>query len=150
MMAVGTMKRKLKWTAVVVAVLLLGVGAALLLWPRDRITRESWEKIRIGMTVAEVEDILGGPGIPYEDFLTLQDRAEVVEGHFSIDEPKDSWVPMDLWKETELANTRFWLGGRGTLGILFDRQRKVASKVFVTTKVRDPNFIDRLRDWLGW
>ena len=57
------MKRKLKWTAVVLAVLLLGFGAAIFLWPRDRITAESWEKIQLGMTVEEVQDILGGPGL---------------------------------------------------------------------------------------
>jgi len=59
MMAVGTMKRKLKWIAAVLAVLLLGFGTALLLWPRDRIGAESWQKIRIGMTESEVENILG-------------------------------------------------------------------------------------------
>jgi hypothetical protein len=36
------MKRKLKWLAIVLAVSLLGFGTALLLWPRDRITAESW------------------------------------------------------------------------------------------------------------
>ena len=40
------MKRKLKWLTIVLAVLLLGFGTALLLWPRDRITAESWQKIR--------------------------------------------------------------------------------------------------------
>ena len=49
------MKRKLKWLAIVLGVSLLGFGTALLLWPRDRITAESWHKIRIGMTVKEVE-----------------------------------------------------------------------------------------------
>ncbi len=57
------MKRKLKWIAVVLAVLLLGMGVALLLWARDRITSDSWKQIRLGMTMEEVERILGGPGI---------------------------------------------------------------------------------------
>src|SRR6516165_10069540 len=57
------MKRKLKWLAIVLAVSLLGFGTALLLWPRDRITAESWHKIRIGMTEEEVAEILGGPGM---------------------------------------------------------------------------------------
>jgi hypothetical protein len=34
------MKRKLKWISLVLAVVLLGFGAAILLWPRDRITVE--------------------------------------------------------------------------------------------------------------
>ena len=57
------MKRKLKWLAIVLAVALLGFGTASLLWPRDRITAESWQKIRIGMTEKEVEGVLGEPGL---------------------------------------------------------------------------------------
>jgi len=57
------MKRKLKWLAIVLAVSLLGFGTALFLWPRDRITAESWQKIQIGMTEEEVAEILGGPGM---------------------------------------------------------------------------------------
>jgi hypothetical protein len=40
----------------------LGIGVCLL-WPRDRpgITRANRERIREGMTLAEVEAILGGP-----------------------------------------------------------------------------------------
>src|SRR5262245_54552616 len=63
-----SMKRKLKWLAIVLAVLLLGFGTALLLWPRDRITAESWKQIQIGMSEKEVEDILGKRGLKYEEF----------------------------------------------------------------------------------
>jgi hypothetical protein len=35
--------------------------SAWLLWPRTAITRENADKIRMGMTLAEVEAILGGP-----------------------------------------------------------------------------------------
>ena len=63
------MKRKLKWLAIFLAVSLLGFGTALLLWPRDRITAESWQKIQVGMTEDEVADILGGPGMTCEEYL---------------------------------------------------------------------------------
>ncbi|HMF17746.1 MAG TPA: hypothetical protein VKE98_11100 [Gemmataceae bacterium] len=63
------MKRKLKWLAIVLAVSLLGFRAALLLWPRDRITAESWHKIRIGMTEKEVAEMLGGPGMFWKETL---------------------------------------------------------------------------------
>ena len=61
------MKRKRKWLAIVLAVSLLGFGTALLLRPRDRITAESWRKIRIGMTEDEVEEILGRPAMTYKE-----------------------------------------------------------------------------------
>jgi hypothetical protein len=41
---------------------LVVAGAALyLLWPRSAINRENFEKVQVGMTLAEVEAILGGP-----------------------------------------------------------------------------------------
>jgi hypothetical protein len=52
------MKRKLKWLAIVLVVSLLGFGTALLLWPRDRITKESWDEIRLGMRLTDVEATL--------------------------------------------------------------------------------------------
>ena len=70
------MKRKLKWMAVVLAVLLVGLGVALFVWPRDRITTESWKNIRIGMTVKEVESILGRPGLRMPEFLAHLDALE--------------------------------------------------------------------------
>jgi hypothetical protein len=43
--------------------LLLLVGGAIAFWPRaDRITQENCDRIRKGMTLAEVEAILGPPG----------------------------------------------------------------------------------------
>jgi hypothetical protein len=120
------MKRKLKWTAVVLAVVLLGFGAALFLWPRDRVTAESVDKIRVGMTEKEVEDMLGGPGIkaPF-----TSKRIKVGPG-----------VPPTI---------HFWLGRNGFIEIEFDNDGQVIGKSFHNVK-DSPNFIDRLRDWLGW
>jgi hypothetical protein len=41
--------------------LALSLAVAWLVWPRTAITRENAEKIQEGMTLAEVETILGGP-----------------------------------------------------------------------------------------
>lgn len=54
--------RKLRWTVAAGLVLLAGI-AAVVLWPRpSRVTPENYERIRDGMTRAEVEAILGPPG----------------------------------------------------------------------------------------
>jgi hypothetical protein len=58
------MKRTLVIIALVVTVLFL---VAILLRPRDRITQASWDRIQVGMTLQEVEAILGGPGKNDED-----------------------------------------------------------------------------------
>jgi hypothetical protein len=84
------MKRKLKWLAIVLALSLLGFGTALWLWPRDRITVESWKQIRLGMTEDEVAEILGGPGENYEKYLTQYVELEKELGRppFEIEDPR--------------------------------------------------------------
>jgi hypothetical protein len=55
-------RRRLLLVAVVSTAVVLVVGlTAWLLWPRTAITRENAARIQVGMTVAEVEEILGGP-----------------------------------------------------------------------------------------
>src|SRR5215467_4265812 len=112
MMAVGTMKRKLKWIAVVLVVLLVGMATALFLWPRDRITPESWEKIRIGMTEKEVEEILGQPGrkldVEFLKELAFDNRIPLSEKGDFLEEGQVSLCP------------KIWLGRCGTLDIDFD------------------------------
>src|SRR5262249_53120915 len=97
------MKRKLKWLAIVLAVLLLGFGTALFLGPRDRITVESWQKIQIGMTEEEVAEILGGPG-------TSRDRPPLFQlvGP-RLMEPEDKGV---VWDRAKL-----WTGPRAIIVI---------------------------------
>jgi len=145
------MKRKLKWLAIVLAVSLLGFGTALYLWPRDRITAESWQKIRIGMTEKEVEVILGGPGASLAEHLTRWQAAEKRIGkklweHFDDNELVE---PKDFWKRFDEENGKYWLGRRGIVAIQFDEGR-VRRKQFQGLIAAEPTFIDRLRDWLGW
>ena len=156
-MAVGTMKRKLKWLAIVFAVSLLGLGTALLLWPRDRITAESWQKIRIGMTEDEVAEILGGPGMTFNEFFAERQRLEeemffaptkVVHGpRFevedpSLEEPEDKAVVGD--------RAKVWTGQRGIILIDLDQDNHVCWKRFHGGRWTNGGILDRLRDWLGW
>jgi hypothetical protein len=55
----GIPMRRLLFVALPIA-MVLGLGAWLL-WPRTMITQENADKIQPGMTLAEVEAILGGP-----------------------------------------------------------------------------------------
>ena len=136
------MKRKLKWLTIVLAVLLLAFGTALFLWPRDRITAESWKMIQIGMTEKDVEEILEGPGINDKEYEALRDQLVIREVKGPV-----LWEPK--WSIRDQTMTKFWVGQRGIIGIEFDQDRNVKSKILqpLTT---EPNFIDRLRDWLGW
>src|SRR6266566_3187740 len=55
-----TTRRRLFLFGLLVALLVVGAGVWLL-WPRTAITRENAAKIEVGMTLGEVEAILGGP-----------------------------------------------------------------------------------------
>src|SRR5262249_44395967 len=111
------MKRKLKWLAIVLALSLLEFGTALLLWPRDRITAESWQKIRIGMTEEEVAEILAGPGMSLAETFAQYDRLEKELGPFQFEDPILE-EPKGL---VPVAHTvKIWTGRRGNIVIGLD------------------------------
>jgi hypothetical protein len=140
------MKRKLKWLAIVLAVSLLGFGTALLLWPGDRITAESWQKIRIGMTEKEVVGILGRPGMSHEEAEVQYDRLKKELGppafEFEDLSAEGNW----LFGRTG----KIWTGRRGRIEIEFDQDNHVCWKAFQGGRWINGGILDRLRDWLGW
>jgi hypothetical protein len=142
------MKRKLKWLAIVLAVSLLGFGTALLLWPRDRITAESWQKIRIGMTEDEVVKILGGPGINRDEYWHLHFGLEKELGRFPFEFKGAKLQEPEAWLQGD--ETKFWTGQRGMIIIELDQDNKVCLKSFQGVRWINQGFLDRLRDWLGW
>jgi hypothetical protein len=135
---VKAMKRKLKWLAIVLAISLLGFGTALLLWPRDRITADSWKQIRLGMTVKEVENMLGEPGSRHVDIW--RDLAKEPGNWFAEPNPF-------IFDGTRNLT---WIGRNGFIDIRYDERRQVIGKYFGEFPSTRPSFIDRLRDWLGW
>jgi hypothetical protein len=132
------MKRKLKWTAVVLVVLLAGFGAALFLWPRDRITAESWRKIRIGMTEEEVAEILGGPAMTDEESFPPCE----------FEDPK--LVEVESKAGVGVRTVKAWTGRRGIILIELDQENRVFWKNFQGVRWTNGGILDRLRDWLGW
>ena len=140
-----TMKRKLKWTAVVLAVSLVGFGTALFLWPRDGVTAESWKQIQIGMTEKEVEDILGEAGMTQEKFATCLKALEKNGKVRELDNRRKSGVAAN-----GVDNRKYWIGRRGCIEIGFDPPDQVSVKYFCELRSANPSLIDRLRNWLGW
>jgi hypothetical protein len=143
------MKRKLKWLAIVLAVSLLAFGTALLLSPRDRITAESWQKIRMGMTEDEVAEILGGPGMTHEEAEAQIDRLENELGRFPY-EIEDPWLSEPEDKGEVGDRPRIWIGRRGRILIRLDEENHVCLKGFHGVRWINAGIIDRLRHWLGW
>jgi hypothetical protein len=143
------MKRKRKWLAIVLAVSLLGLGTALLLWPRDRITAESWQKIRIGMTEEEVAELLGRPGMSFEEELLeyVQLEKELGRRPFEFEDPKLEEPEIKLF---DLDRVRIWNGRRGSIMLELDQDNHVRWKRFQGARWINGGILDRLRDWLDW
>ena len=141
------MKRKLKWLAIVLAVSLLGFGTALLLWPRDRITAESWQKIQIGMTEEEVAEILGGAGMNYWEAWDQHSALEKELGRplFEFQDP----VLQEPLKRVLWDRAKIWIGRRGIIVIELDQDKNVCWKQFHGARRINAGIFDRLRDWLG-
>jgi hypothetical protein len=99
------------------------------LWPDDRIHPASCERIHEGMTLAEVEAILGGPA-----------------GVYTRD-GKD-WSMGMLGNGVSRINDErlVWVGNSGGIRVDFDEE----GQVHVTQGVpRQQNFWNRMRSWLS-
>jgi hypothetical protein len=123
-------------------VYLLGVGLALLAlglaftdWAlslQPGVTEANARRIRAGMTLAEVEAILGGR---YSELILGRPcRVAAASGHTL---PPTSW-------------TACWDSDSGVAFVNFDRGDQVKGVVFMPSEADGPPPFSRLRAWLGW
>jgi hypothetical protein len=115
--------------------LLAVVGVLVLVWlprPGDRITRETFEQIRDGMTLDEVEAIIGAPPGEYT-------TTDVIYSEF-------------LGSTIILRGSRdmpAWEGYQGKIVVFLDAERKVYCRYFFDPICRE-SFFDRLRRRIGF
>jgi hypothetical protein len=136
--------------AIPIALALLGAGGWLL-WPRAAITRYNAAKLEAGMTLAEVEAILGGPA-----------RVETtgpVEPDIEMDEPQIAfrgqrlniieWV-LEARHFTPMSHPgREWRSDRVSIFVRFDADGHVdAVDSYPLRPVREERLLDKLRSWL--
>jgi hypothetical protein len=88
------------------------------------ISKENYERVARGMTIQEVEDILGGPEGDYQtgkvEFDIGEPDQEFMNVHMSIDVLRGDWRPTHKW----------WYGDEGLIYVCFDEQDKVVTKSF--------------------
>jgi hypothetical protein len=144
-------------------------AGAVVLWPRsgDRITRENFDRIREGMSRAEVEAIFGGPP---GDYRTVRTENEYYEPRSDPENP--THAADRLYTRTVMLSRDSlrgdWLGNEG-LALVFFESGRVANvsviegpwpedtyyKSFQRTAKREygplDNFLWRLkRQWHRW
>ncbi len=129
---------------------LLGIPVALvaaavalwLLWPRIAITPENGERIRLGMTRSEVEEILGGPPGDYAG-------PEAFAAAGRCGDPMDARAVIRRWSGEPDERWQQWLSDDALVLVHLDAHGRVsATHVYSVSAYREP-LLDRLRRWLG-
>lgn len=123
------MRKRLFATGLIAVV---GMFALVVIWfvlPRDRISESNCELIHEGMTLHEVEAVLGGP-----------------EGAYTFD--GNDWSHGMLHNGVrQIGHTRrVWVGDDGCIRIDFDADERVAVPQWCP---RRESFFARVRGWIG-
>ena len=117
-----------------------GLAALAILWLacalRPGITQANYERIRVGMTLPEVEDRLGGPPGNYS---RIPDKEA---GLWTID-PNRPGLNRQFFIGREV-----WIGDELAVAVWFDERGRVVRKESYPTLGR--SLLQRLRDLLGW
>jgi hypothetical protein len=91
---------------------------------KSTVTRENYERIGLGMTLSEVEIILGGPPGDYR-------TGEVELEHREADGPFwDVQYDPDVLMGNRHPRHEWWQGDEGTAWVCFDEQNKVMTQDF--------------------
>jgi hypothetical protein len=143
-------KRRLLWYGLFAAPAAFLLGAWLL-WPRTAITAAGAAKIEVGMTLAEVEAILGGPARdestgPLEADLgedTPADRAErmVAEEEAMVLFYVRSW---------EAYGTHEWRSDRAIISMSLNPEEVVSHFLVQPVRRAYESPLDKFRRWLGF
>jgi hypothetical protein len=129
------MRRPLLISVLVLAILLLGVGIALVALrarAHPRVNRANYERIAVGMSRAEVERILGLPNV---ELPSLATESVVADEDAFIRRPRPTMPD-------------YWAGGSHHISVHFDVNDRVAAKYY--NREDDAPIWDRLVDALGW
>jgi hypothetical protein len=132
----------------------VALAAGWLLWPHTAITAGNAAKIQKGMTLAEVEAILGGPPrdestVPLVVTLPKEDGNALDHG--------DAEISLVLWRAAAADGAaaagavvpRQWVTNRLLVAVYFDADGRVLEVHCLPTRRADETLLDRLRRWLG-
>jgi hypothetical protein len=124
---------------------MLSQGPAFVLWlaaPADHISRAHFQRIKIGMTEAEVESIIG-PALTNDDVWRVRQS-----GLGLAEKAPGGWphIRTGVWPESA---RRYWLSAdhQRAVDIEFSEGR-VVTAYYLTTNLED--WRSNLRRWLSW
>jgi hypothetical protein len=124
------MRKRLLLFGLVVALVVVACIGAWLLWPGTAITPENAEKIVNGMTLTDVEAILGGPPRDETGGAVIADLGK-------FDELNPLGNPHHAWQSDRVL-VFVWMGADG----------RVANFIAFRQQRREEGSLDMLRRWL--
>jgi len=125
--------------AVAIAILVVGAAAAWFLRPGDSVTLENYQKIRLGMTLDEVSELIGRPGVDEEELW-------VPEGIL----PFPEFSEMNPCVPNEKVTARTWMGQKAAIKVVLSGSR-VSGKQFSALQgpAETRSLLERVRAWLA-
>jgi len=138
-------KRKWIWCALALLVL---AGTVWLLWPRDPVSRATYQKIQIGMTLEEVEALIGRPSISIDtmiDILFKQRRVKWV-----APDPDGILHDGNDWSKArpDMTKIRCWESTQAGIAVQLGDDGRVIGKHF--EERASAGLVDRVRTVFGW
>jgi hypothetical protein len=132
---------KLRWVLAGVAVVALLAVAAVVLWPYpNRVTRQNFDRIRLGMSLAEVEAILGPPG----DYRTGDTVVIAIDANRLLTDPSSALRTKPGPATAQPEVRKVWEGDKGEIAIYF-QAAGVSDKHFRPALSSGQSAFDRLR-----
>ena len=113
-----------------------------MLWPaHHRITAETYERLCPGMTRAEAEGLLGGPGGTRQEFRGwLNNRSPTIGSGTDL-----------LNEHRNQPGIEYWYQDSGVIIVRFDSEDRVADKQFLRVSVSTSRQrVARLLERFGW
>jgi hypothetical protein len=125
------MRRRILPVTLLLAVVFLSIAVSLLWWSPTTITQENSNKIKKGMALAEVEELLGGAarnesGLP-DNFIN------------------DAFVPL---QGEHAVQERRWASRKFVVVVGFNASERVVRRDFFVYHVPDNSFLGRVRGWM--
>ena len=139
------MKWKLAWCAL--GLFVIGGGLWLLL-PADPISRATYHKIHMGMTLEEAEALVGRPSIGIDEMMDLLFNKRRVR--WVAPRPQDILHEGNDWSKArpDLTRIKCWEGTRGGLSVQLGDDGRIIGKRF--EEGSSMGLVERFRYLLGW
>jgi hypothetical protein len=137
-------RRRLRWMLTLAGLAVVVAVGVVVLWPRaDLVTLENFQRLRCGMTEAEVEAILGPSG----DHTSGDTEPDLEHQKWQYLTPPESYGRQEALKG--------WIADRACIGVGFDSAGNVGSAFCIPMRNIDHGPIGNLlwlakRQWHCW